>query len=113
MSGANGTSTETHQRLQDRLPEDPYQQFPITDASRPEDYIRDVLNLTVRVKIPFESAYEKWSTTGLLTRHYSHPWLAARRAAVEALATVKTGQFQGGYVTNHVTKALPEAVAVG
>ena len=42
-----------------------------------------------------------------MTRHYSHPRRAARRAAVEALATVKTGGSQVGYATNHVTKALP------
>jgi integrase len=51
-----------------------------------------------------------------MTRYYSHPRLAARRAAVESLATVKpvaqTGQFEGGYVTNHVTKQLPAQVAV-
>jgi hypothetical protein len=41
-----------------------------------------------------------------MTRHYSHPRIAARRAAVEALMTAKTGQFQGGYATNHVTKQL-------
>jgi integrase len=41
-----------------------------------------------------------------MTRHYSHPRIAARRAAVEALMTVKTGQFQGGYATNHATKQL-------
>jgi integrase len=45
-----------------------------------------------------------------MTRHYSHPRLAARRAAVEVLGTLKTGQLEGGYVTNHVTKVLPEAV---
>jgi len=45
-----------------------------------------------------------------MTRHYSHPRLAARRAAVEALMTVKTNQFEGGYDTNRVTKALPENV---
>jgi integrase len=70
-----------------------------------------------------------------MTRHYSHPRLAARRAAVEALATVRgnegteggpdipPGQFSqrglpppppeglsgGGYATNCVTKQLPEA----
>ena len=47
-----------------------------------------------------------------MMRIYSHPRLAARRAAVEALATVKTGQFEGGYDTNHVTKALPAHVEV-
>jgi len=48
-----------------------------------------------------------------MTRHYSHPRLAARRAAVEVLATVKASPQaalpEGGYVTNHVTKALPAA----
>jgi integrase len=46
-----------------------------------------------------------------MTRHYSHPRLEARRAAVGVIASVKIasqGQFEGGYVTNHVTKALPE-----
>ena len=42
-----------------------------------------------------------------MMRIYSHPRLAAKRTAVEALATVKSGQSEGGYVTNHVTKALP------
>ena len=42
-----------------------------------------------------------------MMRIYSHPRVAARRAAVEALGTVKAGQFEGGYVTNHVTKLLP------
>jgi len=41
-----------------------------------------------------------------VTRHYSHPRIAARRAAVEALMTAKAGQFHGGYATNHVTKQL-------
>ena len=45
-----------------------------------------------------------------MMRIYSHPRMAARRAAVEVLATVKGGHFQGGYVTNHVTKALPTSV---
>lgn len=49
-----------------------------------------------------------------MTRHYSHPRLAARRAAVEALSTVRPSQNQalpeGGYVTNHVTKQLPAQV---
>jgi len=48
-----------------------------------------------------------------MTRYYSHPRLAARRAAVEALMTAKTGQFQGGYDTKHATKQLPESVHVG
>ena len=54
-----------------------------------------------------------------MMRIYSHPRLAAKRAAVEALASVRlaapatqTAQLEGGYVTNHVTKALPEAVSV-
>jgi integrase len=47
-----------------------------------------------------------------MTRHYSHPRLAARRAALEALATVNRGQLEGGYVTSRVTKELPEAVGV-
>jgi hypothetical protein len=46
-----------------------------------------------------------------MTRHYSHPRIAARRAAVEALSIVKPTsnqeQPEGGYVTKHVTKALP------
>jgi hypothetical protein len=41
-----------------------------------------------------------------MTRHYWHPGIAARRAAAEALMTIKSGQFEGGYVTNHVTKGL-------
>lgn len=45
-----------------------------------------------------------------MTRHYSHPRLAARRAAVEMLTAVrrvpKTGRLKGSYVTNHVTKRL-------
>jgi integrase len=45
-----------------------------------------------------------------MTRHYSHPRLAARRAAVEVLGTVKTSAFEGGYVTNIVTKELPPHV---
>jgi integrase len=45
-----------------------------------------------------------------MTRHYSHPRLAARRAAMEALMTTKTQEFPGGYVTTHVTKALPEGI---
>jgi len=42
-----------------------------------------------------------------MMRIYSHPRLAARRAAVETLSVVGTGQAGGGYVTNHVTRALP------
>ena len=49
-----------------------------------------------------------------MTRHYSHPRLAARRAAVEALLIVKPSsnkaQPEGGYVTNDVTKQLPASV---
>ncbi len=48
-----------------------------------------------------------------MTRHYSHPRLAARRAAVEVLTTVNVSPQpalpHGGYVTNHVTNALPAA----
>jgi integrase len=48
-----------------------------------------------------------------MTRHYSHPRLAARRAAVEVLATVKVPTTQAvqseGCVTSHVTKVLPPA----
>jgi integrase len=42
-----------------------------------------------------------------MMRIYSHPRMAARKAAVEALSTLKSGQSEGGYVTNHVTKGLP------
>jgi integrase len=46
-----------------------------------------------------------------MTRHYSHPRIAARRAAVGLLGVVRpaaqTGQLEGGYGTNHVTKQLP------
>jgi len=48
-----------------------------------------------------------------MTQRYSHPRLAARRAAVEAITSVtitNSGQFEGGYVTNHVTKALPSSI---
>ena len=45
-----------------------------------------------------------------MTRHYSHPRMAARRAAVETLGTVKPQAFEGGYVTNYVTKELPPHV---
>jgi integrase len=41
-----------------------------------------------------------------MTRHYSHPRIAARRAAVEALMTARAGQPEVGYVTTHVTKQL-------
>jgi len=55
-----------------------------------------------------------WEVAGhvdpAMTRHYSHPRLAVRKAAVEALMPVKTDQFVGGYDTNHVTKALPQKV---
>ncbi len=43
-----------------------------------------------------------------MMRIYSHPRLAAKHAAVEVLAVVKTGQLETGYVTNHVTKHLPD-----
>lgn len=45
-----------------------------------------------------------------MTRHYSHPRIAARRAAVEMLAPPKRRRKRsriGGYVTKHATKALP------
>jgi integrase len=49
-----------------------------------------------------------------MTRHYSHPRLAAKREAVELLSAVKaspqTGVSGGGYVTKHVTKALPAEI---
>jgi integrase len=45
-----------------------------------------------------------------MTRHYSHPRLAARRAAVETITIRSSGEnqaaVQGSYVTNHVTKRL-------
>lgn len=48
-----------------------------------------------------------------MTRHYSHPRLAARRAAVEALSAIRVAMGSevrlGGYVTKHVTKQLPAA----
>ena len=43
-----------------------------------------------------------------MTRWYSHPRLAAKRAAVEVLSRSKEDSEGTGYVTNHVTKALPE-----
>jgi integrase len=46
-----------------------------------------------------------------MTRWYSHPRLAAKRLAVEALSLGKSGPndgiLDGSYGTNHVTKALP------
>ena len=46
-----------------------------------------------------------------MTRLYSHPRLAAKRAAVEVLSTVKASSQptlpERGCVTNYVTKALP------
>jgi hypothetical protein len=46
-----------------------------------------------------------------MTRWYSHPRLAAKRLAVEALSGGKSGSNDGilaeSYVTKHVTKALP------
>jgi integrase len=42
-----------------------------------------------------------------MMRIYSHPRLAAKRLAVGTLGTLKTGPSKGGYVTNHVTNALP------
>lgn len=41
-----------------------------------------------------------------MTRHYSHPRIAARRAAVEALVAPSLSRSEGGYVTNHVTNRL-------
>ena len=46
-----------------------------------------------------------------MMRIYSHPRLAAKRMAVQALGTVNAGPREGGYVTNHVTKALPATTA--
>ena len=57
-----------------------------------------------------------------MTRHCSHPRLAAKRAAVEILSTVKAAPQpippEGGYDTNRVTKARlghveEESVGVG
>ena len=45
-----------------------------------------------------------------MTRHYSRPRLAARRAAVEAIATVKASPNQATPPWGYVTKALPETV---
>ena len=44
-----------------------------------------------------------------MMRIYSHPRLAAKRLAVEALGTLKPAPGKRGYVTKHVTKALPKA----
>jgi integrase len=41
-------------------------------------------------------------------RIYSHPQLAAKRLAVRALTTVRSGQSEGDYLTNPFTKSLPE-----
>ncbi len=41
-----------------------------------------------------------------MTMHYSHPRLAARRAAVETLVKAQTPSAVEGHVTNHVTKRL-------
>ena len=46
-----------------------------------------------------------------MMRIYSHPRVAARRAVVETLSVVQTGQAQGGYVTNRVTKLFPATTA--
>ena len=46
-----------------------------------------------------------------MMRIYSHPRVAARRAGVETLSVVQTGQAQGGYVTNRVTKLFPATTA--
>jgi len=49
-----------------------------------------------------------------MTKLYSHPRMAAKRAAVEALSRATQGPIQGeieaGYVTNSVTKQLPASV---
>jgi integrase len=45
-----------------------------------------------------------------MTRWYSDVRRAARRAAVETLSAPKNGASQGGYGTNHGTKALPGVV---
>lgn len=45
-----------------------------------------------------------------MTRHYSHPRLAARRAAVQALMIQKTDEVEDSYDTKRVTKALPHKV---
>jgi integrase len=51
-----------------------------------------------------------------MMRIYSHPRMAARRAAVECLSAVrpegKAGQIEGGYVTKHVTKGLPASIGI-
>lgn len=47
-----------------------------------------------------------------MTKLYSHPRLAARRAAVAVLSSIKPASSEGGYVTNHVTKELPASVGV-
>ncbi|MGD0695071.1 MAG: hypothetical protein ABSB82_09480 [Terriglobia bacterium] len=44
-----------------------------------------------------------------MTRHCSHPRIAARRAALETLMTSKTSKFEGGYATKYVTNQLPAA----
>jgi integrase len=49
-----------------------------------------------------------------MMRVYSHPRLTAKRDAVEALSAAKVlpqpARPVGGYVTNRVTKALPEGI---
>ena len=49
-----------------------------------------------------------------MTKLYSHPRMAAKRAAVEALSRATQSPIQGeieaGYVTNSVTKQLPASV---
>lgn len=47
-----------------------------------------------------------------MTKLYSHPRLAARRAAVAVLSSIKPANSEGVYVTNHVTKQLPASVGV-
>jgi len=65
------------------------------EAGVPEGVIREVVGYVDRA----------------MTRHYSHPRMAAKWAAVGVLSTVKASSqptlAEGGCVTNHVTKALP------
>ena len=42
-----------------------------------------------------------------MMRSYSHPRLAAKRAAVKVLTVAQTSQSEGSYGTNHVTNAPP------
>ena len=45
-----------------------------------------------------------------MTMHYSHPRLAARRAAVETLMKAQAPSSEESHVTNHVTKQLTDGV---